>query len=165
MTQERWEWQRLVAGVAVLLGCVGLATAGPIAGGADAMPGFFGTVYYNYTAGGETLTAQVDYAVYAQGDYPGTDLSVGADYAYVYQIFNDVASTVGVEWFSVGLESGAIARNQGEDTSAGAPGQGGGESPWMARVGSTSVSWTFDPGVPVGGHSTTLLFTSPYGPT
>ena len=150
---------------AVLLGCAGLATAGPIAGGVDAMPGFFGTVYYDCTVAGDTLTAQVDYAVYDRGDYPGLDPSGGADYAYVYQIFNDAASTVGVEWFSVGLESGAIARNPGEDTSPDAPGQSGGQSPLMARVGSTSVSWLFDPGVPVGGHSTTLIFTSPYRPT
>ena len=154
----------VVTVTAVLLGCAGLAMAGPIAGGVDAMPGFFGTVYYDYTAAGDTLTAQVDYAVYRPGDYPGLYPSAGTDYAYVYQIFNDATSTVGIEWFSVGLESGAIARNPGEDTSLGAPGQSGGQSPWLARVGSTSVSWLFDPGVPVDGHSTTLLFTSPYRP-
>jgi hypothetical protein len=151
--------------MAVLLGCAGLAMAGPIAGGAGgALPGFFGSRSYSYTGGGYTLTAEVDFAVYAPLAYPGSDPSYGADYAYVYQIFNDAASTVGVEWFSVGLESGAIARNPGEDTSAGAPGQSGGQSPWIARVGSTSVSWVFDPPVPVSGHSTTLLFTSPYRP-
>jgi len=164
MTRNRGIWELVVTVTAVLLGCAGLAMAGPIAGGVDAMSRFYGTVYYNYTAGGYTLIADVDYAVYRPGDYPGLDPSVGADYAYVYQIFNDAASTVGVEWFSVGLESGAIARNPGEDTSAGAPGLAGGQSPWMARVGSTSVSWVFDPSVPVGGHSTTLLFTSPYRP-
>ena len=156
---------RTVAAMGTVLLLVGSALAGPIAGGVDAMPGFFGTVYYDYTAAGDTLTAQVDYAVYGRGDYPGVDPSSGADYAYVYQIFNDAASTVGIEWFSVGLESGAIARNPGEDESVSAPGQSGGLSPWMARVGSSSVSWFFDPGVPVGGYSTTLLFTSPYRPT
>ena len=144
---------------------VGSALAGPIAGGVDAVPGFFGTVYYDYTAAGDTLTAQVDYAVYGPDDYPGLDPSGGADYAYVYQIFSDAASTVGVKFFSVGLESGAIARNPGEDTSGGAPGQSGGRSPGMTWVDSDSVLWVFNPSVLVGGYSTTLLFTSPYRPT
>ena len=165
MTRDRGIRQLVVAVTVVLLGCASLVTAGPIAGGVNAMPGFFGTVYYDYTAAGDTLTAQVDYAVYDRGDYPGVDLSKGADYLYVYQIFNDAASTVGVKFFSVGLESGAIARNPGEDTSADAPGQSGGQSPVMTWVDSDSVLWIFNPSVPVGGHSTTLLFTSPYGPT
>ena len=156
---------RTVAAVGMVLLWAGSALAGPIASGVDALLGFYGTVYYNYTAGGATLIANVDYAVYGRGDYPGVDPSSSADYAYIYQIFNDAASTVGIEWFSVGLESGTIARNPGEDTSGGAPGQSGGQSPWMARVGLTSVYWVFDLDVPAGGHSTTLLFTSPYRPT
>jgi hypothetical protein len=142
------------------------ASAGPIADGVDALTGFFGSRSYSYTGGGYSLTAEVDFAVYEPLAYPGSvPLSGADDYVYAYQIFNSAASTVGIGWFSVGLESGVTARNPGEDTSAGAPGQSGGQSPWMARVGSTSVSWLFDPEVPVGGRSTTLLFTSPYGPT
>ena len=140
------------------------ASAGPIAGDATALPGFFGSRSYNYAEDGYTLMAEVDFAVYAPLVYPGSDPSSGADYVYAYQIFNSAASTVGIGWFSVGLESGVIARNQGEDTSLGAPGQSGGQSPLMSRVGSTSVSWLFDPEVPVGGHSMTLIFTSPYRP-
>jgi len=165
MTRNRGIRQLVVAVTVVLLGCASLATAGPIAGGVDALPGFYGSRSYSYTAGGDTLTADVDFAVYAPLAYPGSGSSFGADYVYAYQIFNSALSTVDVSFFSVGLESGAIARNAGEDASAGAPGQSGGQSPWMAIVGSTSVYWLFDPGVPVGGHSTTLLFTSPYGPT
>ena len=165
MMRYKGLWGLMVTVTAVLWGCAGLATAEPIADGVDAMPGFYGSRSYSFTEGSDTLTAEVDFAVYAPLAYPGSDPSFGADYAYVYQIFNDAASTVGVEWFSVGLESGAIARNPGEDTSDDAPGQSGGQSPWMARVGSTSVSWLFDPNVLVGGYSTTLLFTSPYEPT
>ena len=165
MTRYRGLWRLVVTVMAVLLGCAGLAMAGPIADGVGALSGFFGSRSYSHTAGGDTLTADVDFAVYAPLAYPGSDPSFGADYAYVYQIFNDALSTVGVGFFSVGLEDGSGAHHAGQDTSADAPGLAAGQSPSLAMVGSTSVYWLFDPDVPADGHSTTLLFTSPYEPT
>jgi len=164
MTRCRSIWGFVVTVMAVLLGCAGLAMAGPIAGGVGALSGFFGSRSYSYTAGGDTLTADVDFAVYAPLAYPGSDPSSGADYVYAYQIFNSALSTVDVSFFSVGLEAGSGAHYAGQDISTGAPGLSAGQSPSLAHVGSTSVYWLFDPGVPVGGHSTTLLFTSPYRP-
>ena len=140
------------------------ASAGPIAGDVAAMPGFSGYRSYSYTGGGYTLTAEVDFAVYAPLAYPGFDPSSGADYVYAYQIFNSAESTVAVSFFSVGLEGGSAAYYAGQDISEDAPGLVAGQSPFLAMVGSTSVCWLFYPGLPVGGHSTTLLFTSPYGP-
>ena len=165
MTRYRGIWRLVITVTAVLVGCAGPAMAGPIAAGTDAMPGFFGSRSYSYTAGGYNLTADVDFAVYAPLAYPGSDPSSGADYVYAYQIFNSALGTVDVSFFSVGLEGGSGAHHAGEDISAGAPGLAAGQSPSLAKVGSTSVYWLFDPDVPVGGHSTTLLFTSPYQPT
>ncbi len=129
------------------------------------MAGFFGTIHYTLTAGGDTLTAEVDYAVYAPTTYPGVDPSPG-DYVYVYQIFNDdVASTVDVAFFSIGLEEGNGADHEGDDTSEDAPGIPGGQSPSLAMISGTSVYWLFDPQIDPGEWSTTLLFTSPAPPT
>lgn len=130
------------------------------------MAGFFGTRSYTLTAGGDTLTAEVDYAVYAPTTYPGVDPSPGDEYVYVYQITNDdTASTVDVAFFSIGLEEGSGAANAGDDASAGAPGAAGGQSPSLSLVSGTSVYWLFDPQIDPGEWSTTLLFTSPASPT
>jgi len=143
---------------------VGPVQAGPIANGSGALAGFFGMRSYTFTAGGDTLTAEVDYAVYAPTDYPGVDPSAGSDHVYVYQIFNAAASTVDVAFFSVGLEYGSGAANEGDDTSPGAPGTPGGQSPSLKMVSGSSVYWLFDPQIAPDAWSTTLLFTSPNSP-
>lgn len=129
------------------------------------MAGFFGTRYYTLTAGTDTLTAEVDYAVYAPTTYPGVDPSPGDEYVYVYQITNAAASTVDVAFFSIGLEDGSGADHEGDDTSVGAPGTPGGQSPGLAMISGTSVYWLFDPQIDPGEWSTALIFTSPAPPT
>ncbi len=158
-------WLSVCAFALVMFYLVGPVRAGPIANGVGALTGFFGTRSYTFTAGSDTLTADVDYAVYAPTAYPGDDPSTGAHYVYVYQIFNAAASTVDVAFFSVGLEEGSGAANAGDDTSAGAPGTAGGQSPSLEMVSATSVYWLFDPQIAPDALSTTLLFTSPYTPT
>ena len=151
--------------VGVMLVCTGPLEAGPIATDTRAMVGFYGTRSFSHSGGGETLTADVDYAVYAPADYPGDDPSAEADYVYVYQIFNDPTSTVGVAFFSVGLEDGSGADHAGDDTSAGAPGATVGQSQSLEMVGTTSVYWLFDLNIAPAAWSTTLLFTSSNAPT
>ncbi len=150
--------------VGVMLACTGPLEAGPIATDTRAMVGFYGMRSFSYSGFGETLTAEVDYAVYAPAAYPGDDPSPGDKYVYVYQIFNDLASTVGVAFFSVGLEDGSGANHAGDDASEDAPGTAGGQSQSLEMVGTASVYWLFDPDVSIGAHSTTLLFTSPNAP-
>jgi hypothetical protein len=115
-----------------------------------------------------TLNVTVDYAVYAPGQYPGTDPSVGADYVYAYEIFNTLnPASVEVIMLTVGLAPGSGARYAG--ATSGPPGQLGGTSPggtvppW--RIGATSARWYFSFNtVDYGEDSFTLRFTSPYGP-
>jgi hypothetical protein len=149
----------------VILALVGSLQAGLIADGAGAMPGYYGTRTFSSSTAGDTLLAAVDFAVYAPGNYPGADPSLGNDYAYVYQIFADSLSTVNAGFFSVGLTSGSGAHHPGDDVSGGAPGNTGGTTYDLARIGPSSAYWVFDPEIGAGTHSTTLLFTSPFGPT
>lgn len=151
-------WLSVCAFALVMFYLVGPVQAAPMAG-------FFGTRSYTLTAGGDTLTADVDYAVYAPTDYPGVDPSAGSDHVYVYQVFNAAASTVDVAFFSIGLEDGSGADHEGDDTSVGAPGTAGGQSPSLAVVSGTSVYWLFDPQIAPAAWSTTLIFTSPASPT
>ncbi len=118
---------RLMQGLAVVVASVailalaGSVQAGLIAGGVDAMPGYFGERTFEYSAAEYTLDATVDFAVYATDQYPGTDPSAGSDYVYAYQVFVDPSSTVGTGYFSVGLASGSGAHHPGDDTSAARP--------------------------------------------
>jgi len=111
-----------------------------------------------------TLNVTADYAVYAPGQYPGTDPSVGADYVYAYEIFNTLnPASVGVTMLTVGLAPGSGAHYAG--FTSGPPGQLGGAGPAQPRIGATSARWYFfiNP-VDYGEDSFTLRFTSPYGP-
>ena len=57
-----------------------------------------------------TLNVTVDYAVYAPGQFPGTDPSGGADFVYAYEIFNTLnPASVEVTILTVGLAPGLTA--------------------------------------------------------
>jgi hypothetical protein len=76
---------------------------------ANALPGegtFWepSSVPFVFVHEGRTLSGHIDYAVYDATGYPGTAPS-GGEYIYAYQIHN-VSSDVGVESFSVAIESG-----------------------------------------------------------
>ena len=104
-------------------------------------------------------TAQVQYAVYAPGQYGGTDPDKLTNYVYAYQVFDDAASQVTLSSFNVGLITGAGAVHA---TSDGGYGTLGGQAPLLSRlVGSPagSVQWSID--VAPGQYTTVLLFSSP----
>lgn len=105
--------------------------------------------------------AQVDYAVYEAGAYPGTHPDAQTNYIYAYQIFNDPLSADTLSTFTLGLLSGSDAASPTSDAGYGAA---GGVSPLLSRlVGSpspTSVQWVLD--LSWDQHTTTLLFSSPH---
>ena len=72
-----------------------------------AMAGYAGITSVNVTQSSIKLKVGVEYAVYAPGTYPGSDLTSGNGYIYAYQIFNDLKANVAVDFFSVGIISPA----------------------------------------------------------
>ncbi|MGB2975715.1 MAG: PEP-CTERM sorting domain-containing protein [Phycisphaerae bacterium] len=170
MTRCRGIWGLVVAVMAVLLGCAGLATAGPIAGDPNAMPAWQGTQQFYATSGVRTLQVDVEYAVYAPGNYglSGTDPSGDTQYVYAYQVFNDLGGNRPVSSFSVGLDPTANVANSGFDAGSGTLGGTAPTASGFIDVPPTSALWSFllntiDP-PPANEYSTVLLFTSPYGP-
>ncbi len=107
---------------------------------------------------GHKWTAHIDYAVYAQGQYPdpGSHIDKGTHYIYAYQIFNDSTSTSTLSSFTVGLADNSGAANANIDTSYGVL-EGTSPPTWGVLE---SVQWAFAQWTP-GTHSTVLLFSSP----
>jgi len=160
--------KRVIVGVGIVF-LVGVsAWGGPLVSDPNAMPAWQGTQGFYDVGSGATLDVDVEYAVYAPGQYglSGTDPSSGAHYVYAYQVFNDLSGNAPVSSFSVGLDPTAPVANIGSDSGSGTP---GGTAPTAnAFSGSppTSAVWYFFLNTidPPSEHSTVLLFTSPYGP-
>lgn len=159
----------LVAGIALLAGPAERAAADILADDPNAMPAWQGTNSSDVTSGGMRIKVDVDFAVFAPGEYPGDDPSGGTDYVYAYQFFNDAVSDVAVCVFSVGIGTNAGADNIGDDPAG--PGADSGVPPDLCTISQASASarWAFgwtDTGVEVmpGQNSTVLIYTSPNGP-
>lgn len=71
-----------------------------------AMTGYTNKTSFDITLLGIELKADVEYAVYAPGTYPGSDFTGGNEYIYAYQIFNSTQSNAAVDFFSVGIVDG-----------------------------------------------------------
>ena len=115
-------------------------------------------------SGGEAYTAahwnaDVDYAVWVPGAYPGNHPDRAASYIYTYQIFNAATSAATLSTFSLGLLADSQAASPGDDATYGLA---CGVGPLLSRlVGSplTSIHWVID--VAPGEHTTVLLFSAP----
>jgi hypothetical protein len=171
MTRYRGIWGLVVTVMAVLVGLGGTAAASPLWSDPNAMSAWRGTKGFYDVGSGATLDVDVEYAVYAPGNYglSGTDPSGGAHYVYAYQVFNDLLGNVPVSSFSVGLDPTANVASIGSDAGSGTT--PGGTAPTASAFSGTpptSACWyfflnTIDPS-PTNEYSTVLLFTSPYGP-
>lgn len=108
------------------------------------------------------LIGKVDYAVYAPGQYSGTSAFPSAEYVYAYRIFNDAASKVAIDFFSVGLVANAIVGNLAYEAAAGdvAPG-------YQSILSESVLNLFFGSAGPItkGKNSAILLYSSPFGPT
>ena len=173
MTRCRGIWGLVVTVTAVLVGLGGTADAIPfipLVSDPNAMPAWQGTRQFYDTDGVATLQVDVEYAVYAPGNYglSGTDPSGGTQFVYAYQAFNDLAGNAPVSTFSVGLDPTANVSNIGSDAGSGTPGGTAPSANAFSGTPPTSAVWyfflnTIDP-PPTNEHSAVLLFTSPYGP-
>ncbi len=139
----------VTAGVCLLIAALAAMPAqGAVVSGTE----YFESVEYGWEA-------DVDYAVYAPGDYPGTHPYEEDHYIYVYQIFNYAVSQKTLSAFSVGLDDGAAATDPGDDDTYGVT---GGEAPLLSRlIGDPpgSVAWTID--IDPDDYSTALVYSSP----
>jgi len=165
--------KKVVVGVGIVL-LVGVsAWGGPLMIDPNAMPAWKGTQGFHdvdVLFPGATLDVDVEYAVYAPGQYglSGTDPSGGTQFVYAYQVFNNLAGNVPISSFSVGLDPTANVANIGSDAGSGTPLGTAPTANAFTGVPPTSACWyfflnTIDP-PPANEYSTVLLFTSPYGP-
>ena len=120
-----------------------------------AMPGWADTLYF----GSGDLTTEVDYAVFAPGDFAGIDSSAG--YVYAYQVFNTSVSGA-ISMFELELldpDSVAMAGSVGT--------YGGGQVPSIMAIDSIADVYRafFSPSLPANDFSEALLLTSLNGPT
>ncbi|HBG78047.1 MAG TPA: hypothetical protein DDW84_04250 [Phycisphaerales bacterium] len=153
---------KLVAMFLSVLFCV-FANALPLQSDPAAMAGFKGLTTFNYSDGTSVLNVDVEYAVFAPGNYPvgSTGLS-SSNYIYAYQVFNKLPATnAGVDFFSVGIPVGGNMNGIGTDATYGTL---GGVNP-TDQMFPRSASYIFVPSQLLPGqHSTVLLFSSKYQP-
>jgi MYXO-CTERM domain-containing protein len=157
-----------------------LGAGGPLRSDANALTAGFATFSKTDPGTSETFSMELDYAVFAPGEYPGagidgTDPSGGARYVYAYQAFIDPASDGSLSSISFGLMSGvgivdddpSVAHIIFLDTLHQTL---GGVSPSISALNPfgdpdpTELLINF-PGVAPGAHSVVFLATSPNGPT
>lgn len=153
-------------------GVLGLAVSALFLGGASAqagllsassggaIAGFTGTQLFDDDFFGFTVSANVDYAVFAPGTFPFADPSGGTDYVYAYQIENldsDVNKlTVGLDGDEPLGSIGFISDVGLTDPTASA----------YVGAGPTSAAWDFtSPGaLTINNSSAVLFFTSSAAP-
>jgi hypothetical protein len=127
-----------------------------------AMAGFTGTATFNLSQASSTLNVDVEYAVFAPGQYAGSDASGGGAYIYAYQIFNNFASNAAVDFFSVGILSGSGIDMVYTDTNYGIS---GGIDPFAFQFPQSAGYMFTSQSLNPSQHSSVLLFNSMYLPT
>ncbi len=163
----------VLSGLIALGLLVGPAVAGPLPTDPNAMAAWRGQQFFSSSAGGFTLTATVEFAVYAPNTVetssalgnPGfaMDPSHGTQYVYAYEVFNTSPAIGGavITTSTVGLNLGVIPAGA---TISDDPVPDGGVVPTADFFsGTSSAAWTFGP-LAIGAHSDILFFTMPYGP-
>jgi len=142
---------------------------------ANAIAGFHGTQDFSTAIGTLTMKGEVDYAVYAPGQFKqtfgaGSDPSSDKRYVYAYQLHNTGGTTDrDLGFLSVGFDAAGpggsnpanigmlLVGDHGDDPSASSFIPAGGP-PF------NSATWNFTTTIPDAHFSEILLFTSPYAP-
>jgi hypothetical protein len=130
-----------------------------------AMTGFTGTTAFNITVSTVILKGNIDYAVYAPGMYPGSDLTGDSEYIYAYQIFTSTKDNVAIDFFSVGISNGTTIDHIYTDNTYGSS-PGTGINPSLSNIFAQSAGFIFAaPSLDPRDWSNVLIFTSAYLPT
>ncbi|MFH1370631.1 MAG: PEP-CTERM sorting domain-containing protein [Planctomycetota bacterium] len=127
-----------------------------------AMPSYQDRTYFSLTPGG-TLSF-VDYAVYAPGDYDGSVTFNSDLYVYAYQFTNSASSTVGIDYFSVGVSPDVAIPDVTYDPAMGYAIPGGSDPALYLKLPESVIYMYPGQNIGPGGSSSVLLFTSNYGP-
>jgi hypothetical protein len=126
-----------------------------------AMPSYQGSVHFST---GLALNGFVDYAVYAPGDYSGS-ISFNDDlYVYAYQVSNGASSTVGIDYFSVGLSPDVQVPNVAYDPAMSYAISEGINPTMHFKLPESVIYLYLTDNIGAGERSMTLLFTSNDGP-
>lgn len=130
-----------------------------------AMAGYADRTSINITQSDIELKVDVEYAVYAPGTYPGSDLTSGNEYIYAYQIFNDLKADVAIGFFSVGIIGPATVNNIYTDDIYGySPGSA--VEPTISNIFAQSAGYVFaGQNLNPRKWSSVLIFSSDNGPT
>jgi hypothetical protein len=154
--------------ITIFLACAfvfAVSAKASLCGDPNAMTGFTGTTSFDITVSNISLNADVEYAVYAPGTYPGKDLTGGSEYIYAYQIFNRPHTNVAIDFFSVGISSGVTIDNIYTDNTYGSS-PGYGVDPLLSNIFAQSAGFIFA-AVSLNKRecSNVLIFTSVLSPT
>lgn len=145
---------------AVLLGGASAQAGLLSANSAGALAGFSGSQLFDDNFFGFTVSANVDYAVFAPGDFPFADPSGGTEYVYAYQIEN---LDTDVSKFTVGLDGDEPLGSIGfvGDVGLTDPTASG-----FIGAGPTSAAWDFTApsALTANNSSAILIFTSAAAP-
>ena len=106
----------------------------------------------------------VDYAVYAPGDYSGSITFSDDLFVYAYQVTNTPGSTVGIDYFSVGLLPAVQVPNVAYDPAMSYAIPGGSNPTMHFKLPESVIYLYLTDNIGEGERSMTLLFTSNYGP-
>lgn len=167
---------RLFQTAVALLTLSAAAVAGPLPVDPNAIPGWQGSANFLGVNGAFTLSAAVEFAVYAPGQFPTSallgnpgaiDPSLGTEYVYAYEVFNQ-GNAVMIS-LSVGIQPGGIpngSTNVTHDPVSPELGLAPDISQFIpAGDPKTSAKWSYTTSLLLPGlHSDILLFTSPFGP-
>ncbi len=156
-----------VLGLALATLTAGTAQAGLLsANSGGAIPAYTGSQTFSGGFSTFTVNAEVDYAVFAPGDFgvafPGLDPSGGNEFVYAYQVENtDLANTI--TKLTVGLDGDEPLGSIGFIPDVGLHDP---VTELFVGAGPTSAAWDFTASspLPVGVTSAVLIFTSAAGP-
>lgn len=176
--------RRLVLGALAAVCCTlvgSQSVAGPLSTTALALNDGFGpaagawrgTVLITGAALGDTITAEVDWAAFAPGDFQQylnsqaiaqVDPSGPLEVTYVYQISAVTAASPGIDTLTVGVDAGD-GRGGVLAPSFVPTGAANEKSPSSGGDNTTSMAWFFNGAeLAVGNVSSLLVFTSPFAP-
>lgn len=165
----------LAAAAAATLCGARAAHSAILASDANAIPGFHGTQDFSTSIATLSMKGEVEYAVYAPGQFKltfgsGSDPSSDARYVYAYQMHNTGGTADrDLGFLSVGFDGSGpggsnpqnmgilLVGDHGDDPSAST----------LIPVGGppfNSATWNFSTPIPDGHFSEILLFTSPFPP-
>jgi len=163
----------LLAAVAAML-CGTKAYSAILATDANAVAGFHGTEDFSTSLGTLSMKGEVDYAVYAPGQFKltfgaGSDPSNDKRYVYAYQVHNTGGTADrDLGFLSVGFDPAFSGGSNSTDLGMLLVGDHGDDpsstSFIPASMPFTSATWNFANAIPDSHYSEILLFTSAFPP-